>query len=317
MPVRLWRTGEPPAPTLPLAARAAAPAPPRIWIDTDAACGSADQTDADDCFALLLLVRTAARHIVGVSAAAGNAPPYAVERILRTFMAKAAANIPVHGAADAAAALADALQRGPLTIVALGPLSNVATMLRERPDLATRVTRIIAVMGRRSGHLFHPSEGRAHGMLFGHGPVFRDFNYAKDPSAAEQVMRSGVPIVLVPYEAARDVVLTASDLDALAASGGVQAWVASRASGWLGYWRKDVGLDGFYPFDLVAAAYVLQPGLFKCASVRWWIESGLRPSFFVGLEHEQPAAAHVSGTATYCPRVGEAMHDWLVRALLQ
>jgi hypothetical protein len=40
LPVRAWRTGEPPAAPLPLApGRPFAPAPARVWIDTDAACG--------------------------------------------------------------------------------------------------------------------------------------------------------------------------------------------------------------------------------------------------------------------------------------
>src|SRR5262249_10450919 len=272
MPVRLWRTGEAPAPPLALVTGSAPWAPPaRLWIDTDAACGAGRRVDPDDCFAvLLLLARTAPRSIVGVSAVGGNAPRSVVEATLRDLMAKADADVPVYGEA-AAAALGRALDQGRLTILALGALTNIAAALRERPELAHNVARLVAVMGRREGHLFHPSEGRGRGMLFGHGPVFRDFNYAQDPQGAEDVLRSGVPLTMVPYDAARRLVLSASDLDSLAAAGGASAWVASQSRQWLEYWRQDVGLDGFYPFDLVAAAFLLRPDMFRCADVRWWI----------------------------------------------
>jgi purine nucleosidase len=161
-----------------------------------------------------------------------------------------------------------ALEQGPLTILALGPLTNIATVLGERPDLAKHVARLIAVMGRRPGHIFHPAEGAGGGMLFGHGPVFRDFNFALDPDAVSRVLSLKVPISLVPYDAARVIELTAQDLDRLEAS---LPWIVERARGWLGYWRTAIGRAGFFPFDLLAAVYVVEPPLLRCTPVRAWI----------------------------------------------
>ncbi len=112
------------------------------------------------------------------------------------------------GGASARTALAQALEAGPLAILALGPLTNLATLLRDRPDLRDNVMRIVAVVGRRRGHLFHPVEGGTAPSVFGHGPVFRDFNFAKDPEAAIALLDMRLPLTLVPYEAARDVNLT-------------------------------------------------------------------------------------------------------------
>ena len=53
----------------------------------------------------------------------------------------------------------------------------------------------------------------------------------------------------------------------MAAAGGASAWVAGQAREWLEFWRTDVGLAGFYPFDAVAAMYVTTPQLFSCARV--------------------------------------------------
>ena len=216
MPVHVWRTGELPAPPLPLAPSAEKPlGETRLWIDTDAACGAGPRVDPDDCLALLLLARSGAR-IAGISTVSGNAPIEVVDATVREFVVEAARDglspPSVHSGAEAPAALRRGLEQGSLAVLALGPLTNIAAALRDRPDLAARVERLVVVMGRREGHLFHPSEGRGHGVLFGHGPVFRDFNYVQDRRAADEVLRLGAPLTMVPYEAARQVTLKRADL---------------------------------------------------------------------------------------------------------
>jgi len=49
------------------------------------------------------------------------------------------------------------------------------------------------------------------------------------------------------------------------------AWLAERAGPWLDYWDGDIGLPGFYPFDALAALYVLHPEQFNCAKAFAWI----------------------------------------------
>ena len=55
------------------------------------------------------------------------------------------------GATDATAALAGALRETQLTIIALGPLTNIAALLTEKPELAMNIKSIVAVAGNRSG----------------------------------------------------------------------------------------------------------------------------------------------------------------------
>ena len=264
IPFAPWRTGrldlEPLAP-MPLQE---APRPAqRLWIDTDAACGHGPRTDPDDCLALLALVQAAGKRIAGVSTVSGNAPLEVTDRTTRELVGHLGA-IPVHAGPET---LRSALEAGRLTIVALGPLTNIALALHERPDLAAQVERLVAVMGRRPGHLFHPAEGAPGAMLLGHGPVFSDFNFEQDRDAAARVLATGIPFTLIPYDAARHVELTAADLDRLSARGGAAAWVAERSRAWLQFWQEDIGRAGFYPFDLLAAAYVMFPGRFECARV--------------------------------------------------
>lgn len=322
LPVRTWRTGELDAP--PLATAPGAPigtAPLRVWIDTDAACGRGRRTDPDDCFAIVLLAGAPEVRIAGVSTVFGNAPLAETDSTTRALVRQfgsGVAPVPVFrgaagplgedGATPAAEALQRALAEGPLVIAALGPLTNVAQALEGRPDLAGRVQRLVAVMGRRRGHLFHPVEGGHANSFLGHGPVFRDFNFAQDAAAAASVVALDVPLALVPYEAARSVAATGATLDAMAARGGPGAWAAARARHWLDYWREEIGTRGFYPFDLLAAAYTLEPANFLCADTRASVgrDAGMlgwlgRTGLFVEPGH---------GTL-YCPDVGPALTAWL------
>lgn len=159
--------------------------------------------------------------LVGISTVHGNAPLEVTDRTARGLAATLARDgiteVPVYrGSAGpigdrsrqtpvpAQEALERALEAGPLTLVALGPLTNVARVLGERADLQADVARLVAVMGRRPGHLFHPAEGMGRGgIMFGQGPVFTDFNFAQDPAAATAVLGMNLPTTLIPYEAAR------------------------------------------------------------------------------------------------------------------
>ena len=190
------------------------------------------------------------------------------------------------GSLVAQVALRQVLHRGTLDVVAQGPLSNVAALLAREPALARRITRVIAVMGRRPGHRFHPSENRASGsgsaMLFGHGPIFRDLNAVLDPQAVSVVLASGIPLTLVPYSAARQVLLSGADLDRIALTGAAGRWATERSREWLGFWHSKAGLEGFYPFDLMAAAYVRDPAKFRCARVVAWVDDDALLPWFGG-----------------------------------
>jgi purine nucleosidase len=343
IPVPIWRTGELSVPPLPIdEGGPAVTMPKRVWIDTDAACGHGRTTDPDDCFAILLLAQAAGLEIVGISTVFGNAPLDVTDRTTRdltTVIGQAGVEAPsvhrgsagptaeIHGGAlaPAHAALRDALADGPLTLVALGPLTNVAAALENRPDLQANVGRLVAVMGRRPGHLFHPAEGKGGGILFGHGPVFRDFNLDMDRAAATSVVTMRLPTTLVPYEAARNLSLKGRDLAGMGAGGGAAAWTAARARDWLDFWAEDVGRDGFYPFDLLAAAYVIEQDLFDCAEATAWVGKDDRlwnlwfydpPALLVGLQGEMPTDVQASGPVVYCPRIDPGMHDWLMRRLV-
>ncbi len=73
----------------------------------------------------------------------------------------------------------------PLTIIAVGPLTNVAAALQQEPAIAGRLDRI-ALMGGAIG--------------LGNWTPAAEFNIYADPEAADVVLRSGVPITMAPLE---------------------------------------------------------------------------------------------------------------------
>ncbi len=322
LPVATWRTGEVDHAEL-STSPSDAETPSRLWIDTDPACGHTPRSDPDDCFALLALARSEGMVIAGVSTVFGNADIDATDAIARDLAARLAAaghplptvfrgaGAPSDAGSPASSALASALKSDRLTILALGPLTNIAAALRSDPSLAARLERIIAVMGRHPGHLFHPSEGHGEGMLFGHGPIFSDLNFRKDPKSVAFLLSTDVPLTLIPYEAARDVMVTPDDLNRIAASGPAGDWIVQGAAGWMDYWQDEVGLAGFYPFDLVAAQYILGAEAFQCGRGSATVDFGWAPDWLwmfddAGL-YVRPSAAPEDGReVTYCPTLDGA-----------
>lgn len=165
VPIKAWRTGELPAEQIQLhPAKSFASPPIRVWIDTDAACGQGQRTDPDDCLAILLLAQQNAVEVVGVSTVFGNAPLADTDRVTRNLINLLGKNkphgIPVYRGAseplkqggsistvaqqEAHEALRKALNKNPLVIVALGPLTNVAITLKNHPQLQANVTRLVA-----------------------------------------------------------------------------------------------------------------------------------------------------------------------------
>lgn len=240
-----------------------------VWIDTDPALGEPER-DVDDGIALVQAFRSPELAIRGVSVVFGNAPldrgfPIA-QRLVREHgpnglqVFAGAADAGALGSETAASrALAEALRREPLTILALGPATNVATVLKNHPDLASQIVRIVAVAGRRPGQRFTTGTSNPKGH--------RDFNFEMDPEAFRILLAQRVPLVLAPFEISSKIWITRNDLDRLAAGPPSARSLAGPAREWLALWQRLFGVEGFNPFDTLAVAYVVSPDGFDCETL--------------------------------------------------
>ena len=89
---------------------------------------------------------------------------------------------------------------GELVVVALGPLTNVATAISRDRRALDGITRLVIMGGAVS--------------VPGNTTPAAEFNFYADPEAAALVMEAGLPVELVPLDATRQAVLFHGALDA-------------------------------------------------------------------------------------------------------
>ena len=88
----------------------------------------------------------------------------------------------------------------PVTIVALGPLTNLAVALTIAPELTEKIDRFIIMGG---------------GFAVTNRSPAAEFNFWADPEAAQRVLHCGAEILLVPLDATHQAYLTAEDCQTL------------------------------------------------------------------------------------------------------
>ncbi len=87
---------------------------------------------------------------------------------------------------------------GEITILAIGPLTNIAMAIRQEAGFAERVKQLV-IMG---GAIARLPDGA------GNVTPNAEFNFWVDPEAAKVVLRSGIPIILSPLNVSRKAVFT-------------------------------------------------------------------------------------------------------------
>lgn len=148
---------------------------------------------------------------------------------------------------------------GTVTLVPVGPLTNIARALMKEPRLAARVKRIVIMGGAQT-------EG-------GNSTPVAEFNIYVDPHAADIVMRSGAEIVMFPLDVTHQVLTAQRYMDRLEAVG---TPVAKATIQMLDYYRqydqKKYGTDGGPLHDPCTIAWLLKPDLFTGKKVNVEIE---------------------------------------------
>lgn len=130
--------------------------------------------------------------------------------------------------------------KGELTIVAIGPLTNLALAFLKDSSLPRKLRRIVLMGGAAVG---------------GNATPCAEFNIYADPEAAKLVFSRGVPVVMCGLDATAPSYLTAEELDEVAALGTRQAaFVRDVLQGILRYSRS-LGLPGVCLHDPAALLY--------------------------------------------------------------
>ncbi|MEE2662853.1 MAG: nucleoside hydrolase [Myxococcota bacterium] len=290
----------------------------RIWIDTDPALGYAENDnpkDVDDAFAIAEAIGDEHVLVAGISSVFGNSPADVGFRVASELVRLTRANVGVvEGAAAAgspdagfprnaaAVAMAEALHEAPLSIVAIGPLTNVAALIQHFPDEATRIEQVVVVAGRSVGQIFELNGAKG----------VPDFNFECDPHAARMLMESDVQVALTGFELTSQVVVTREQIESLRGRSRVADAIVDGALPWLTWWQGVFPSEaGFHPWDSAALAYLTQPELFVREQRGWRIGASPEGTPWLELGSDLPGTR-----ATYCPGFAPGGAEAFVREML-
>jgi purine nucleosidase len=149
---------------------------------------------------------------------------------------------------------------GEITLCTLGPLTDIGLALRRAPEIAPKIREIVMMAGAY--------------FEVGNITPAAEFNVYVDPTAADIVFKSGVPITVLPLDVTHQVLLIQSRLDRLAELGNRSGKALAEA---LTFSRTfDVnkyGTEGAPLHDPTVIAYLLKPELFGGRHINVEIET--------------------------------------------
>jgi purine nucleosidase len=252
--------------------------PRTFLIDTD--------TASDDAVALVMALRDPGVEVAAITVVAGNVPlDQAVQNALYTVelceaavpvYAGAAAplmqplhtaevvhgndgmgdiGLPVHGrtpapghAVDRLAELIASSEPGELTLVTLGPLTNIALLLARHPEHATRLREIVVMGGTSDG--------------LGNASASAEFNIWVDPEAAAMVYASGARLTQVGWDISRKYATFDADQAAdLRSVGRLGEFAVDIQAVLTAFALEGTHLPGFDLPDPIAMAVALDPSV--------------------------------------------------------
>lgn len=157
----------------------------------------------------------------------------------------------------------DTLRRRPpgsITLVAIGPLTNIATAFTIAPDIIERVQEIVLMGGAYAAH--------------GNVTPVAEFNIHVDPEAARIVVHAGVPLVMLPLDVTHKALVTRARNAAFRALGTPVGRAVADLTGFFGRYNAERhGAEGAPLHDPCTIGWLLRPDLFVARQVNVEIET--------------------------------------------
>lgn len=244
----------------------------KIIFDTD--------IGVDDAFALAYAAKT--QTILGITTVFGNVPVGQAVKNARLFSQQIGLDAPifrgssrplalppmlhsttVHGgdglgdalpnpfddqAGDAVHFIIETIRAfpGEVTLVAIGPLTNIATAINLAPDIVPLIKEVV-IMGGAFGTRGHAGNVTPHS----------EFNIWKDPHAADQVFASAMPVVILPLDVTHEVLITGEDIRSLNVP-----VLETISKGYLAYSQAREGFEGMALHDTLTISWLNHPDYF-------------------------------------------------------
>jgi inosine-uridine nucleoside N-ribohydrolase len=147
----------------------------------------------------------------------------------------------------------------PVTLVATGPLTNVALFLARYPELGERLARVVLMGG-----------------AIGQGNVTpaAEFNIWVDPEAASRVFESGLDLTMAGLDVTHQALMTPTHAERLAGSGRAGRLVADLYGFFSRFHARNYGWEGSPVHDAVALAHVIDGSLLTTAHCGVRVDTG-------------------------------------------
>lgn len=155
--------------------------------------------------------------------------------------------------------------KGKVTIVALGPLTNIALLIKTFPKAKEKIESIALMGGSFSS---------------GNATAAAEFNFYVDPHAAYMVFHSGIPIIQAGTEVSQAASILHSEIDDFKERGSVSQFVYELLTFYAKF-SKGLNIDRSPIFDACPVMYLLHPEIFTFAD--YYVDIELNGSLTAGM----------------------------------
>ncbi len=135
----------------------------------------------------------------------------------------------------------------PVTLVAIGPLTNIATLLKAYPYVKDAIEKIVIMGG---------------GLNNGNVTPTAEFNIFVDPEAAHIVFNAGIPLVMCGLDVTEKSFVTPAEAECLRKEGKRVGTFVSELMGFYSKHNIALGFPGGHVHDACTIAYLLHPEMF-------------------------------------------------------
>jgi len=283
----------------------------RIIIDTDPAMGTLGG-DPEDSFAIMLALNSPEVTVDGITIVQGNVPaekgysnarhllklldredvplrrgclrPMNARRTTQTrqlehrYRTEQIAEMvePSGEDADASSFLIETVLANPgeITLVTIGPLTNVATAMQRSPEFGGSLERIVMMGGTAecAGNISPAAE----------------FNYWQDPDAADIVFRSGADLIMVGLDVCHQTRLYPEQVQDCARAGSdLGQFVLDATAPWFKIMAAGSGSESLHLYDSLAMAVAIDPSLVTLEESFVEVEVGDGPAQGMSVSHHK------------------------------
>lgn len=234
----------------------------KVILDCDNTIGL-NEKDVDDGLAFLFLLGREDIDLMAVTSVFGNSnledtfstteamiSDFGLEEKVEHYKGAAEAGDYKTEAAEYLAQAA-AANKDEITLIAIGPLTNLYAAWKIDNDFFKNLKEII-IMG-----------GVTELLQFGEDTI-DELNLSSDPVAAEKVLKAEVPVALMSGNlclAARFGEKSWRRVNR-SKNKAVRAYITDKIKHWYDYSSEMIGLTGFYMWDVVAVVYMIAPEIF-------------------------------------------------------